>query len=251
MTADQEQMTRNASRRRHDSHALRTSLRWFGRAAAALLLGSVLLVAALRWIDPPTTAFIVQHNWSVRASGEGVPARQTWVRLEAISPHMALAVMAAEDQRFPDHRGFDFESIGEALAEYRRGGRVRGASTISQQVGKNLFLWGGRSLLRKGVEAGVTVLLEALWPKERILEVYLNIARFGPDVYGAEAASQHYFGKSASSLSAAEAALLAAVLPNPVRFRVDTPSDHVRNRQQWILRQMRQLGGPAYLESLR
>jgi monofunctional glycosyltransferase len=155
-------------------------------------------------------------------------------------------VVAAEDQKFPSHRGFDVESIGDAW-EQRARGRVRGASTISQQVAKNLFLWSGRSWVRKGFEAWFTVLIESLWSKQRILEVYLNVAEFGPGIYGAEAAAQRHFGKPAAALTRREAALLAAVLPDPRAMRAAVPSAYVARRARWIERQAAQLGGPAYL----
>ncbi len=227
-----------------------TGLYTVGLTVTLLLLGSALLVAPMRWVNPPTTAFILQHDWAAWRAGEDMRAEQAWVSWNAISPHAALAVIAAEDQRFPDHHGFDFDSIRDAIADYRTRGRIRGASTISQQVAKNLFLWPKQSLTRKAVEAWFTVLIELFWPKERILEVYLNVAQFGPHVYGVEAASRHYFGKPAAQLTASEAALLAAVLPNPVRLRVDAPSIHVRDRQRWIELQMRRLGGTRYLERL-
>lgn len=206
---------------------------------------TALPVLALRWIDPPTSAFMLTDE-------SGRPLRYEWVDMENISPHAAIAVVAAEDQLFPHHWGFDLNSIREAVqANHRRPTRVRGASTISQQVAKNLFLWRGRTWVRKGVEAWFTVLLEALWPKQRILEVYLNIAEFGRGIYGVEAASRHFYGKPASRLNADEAALLAAVLPNPRRSRVDRPSAYVLSRQEWILDQMRGLGGASYLEGLK
>lgn len=226
------------------------AVRWLGLVTALFLLGSALLVAPLRWVNPPTSSFVLQHDWAAWRAGEAVRAEQVWVPWDTISAHAALAVIAAEDQRFPHHHGFDFQSIGDAIAEYRAGGRVRGASTISQQVAKNLFLWPKQSLIRKGIEAWFTVLIELFWPKQRILEVYLNVAQFGPDTYGVEAASQRHFGKPAAQLNASEAALLAAVLPNPVRFRVDAPSAHVRERQRWIELQMRRLGGTRYLDRL-
>jgi monofunctional biosynthetic peptidoglycan transglycosylase len=158
-------------------------------------------------------------------------------------------MIAAEDQRFATHDGFDFEAIEKAREHNRRRRRMRGASTISQQVAKNLFLWPGRSWFRKGVEAGYTVLIEAFWPKRRVLEVYLNVAEFGNGVYGVGAASQHFFKKSPARLSRHESALLAAVLPNPKRFRVDKPSKYVQRRAWWIERQMIRLG-PTALKSL-
>ena len=160
-----------------------------------------------------------------------------------------LAVIAAEDQKFPEHWGFDVAAIEKALDHNERHeNRVRGASTLSQQTVKNLFLWDGRSWVRKGLEAGLTLGVETVWSKKRILTVYLNIAEFGDGVFGVEAASQRYFGKPASRLTMSEAALLAAVLPNPLRFKASTPSGYVRSRQAWIMRQMRQLGGEGFME---
>ena len=176
----------------------------------------------------------------------GYVAHSDWVSMDEISPWMGLAVIAAEDQTFPDHWGFDVAAIEKALSHNERNeNRIRGASTLSQQTVKNLFLWDGRSWLRKGLEAGLTV--ETVWSKKRILTVYLNIAEFGDGVFGVEAAAQRYFGKPASRLTQSEAALLAAVLPNPLRFKAAAPSGYVRSRQAWILRQMRQLGGESFM----
>jgi monofunctional biosynthetic peptidoglycan transglycosylase len=207
------------------------------------------IVLPLRWIDPPTTAFMLRDG---AAAGENRwwAARRHWVEWERISPHVKVAVIAAEDQTFPDHRGFDLKSINEALADAGRGRRVRGASTISQQVAKNLFLWPGQSWVRKGLEAWLTVLIELFWPKERILEVYLNVAEFGRGVFGVGAAAQTFFGKPAARLTPHEAALLAAVLPSPKRMRVDAPSPDVRSRQAWILDQMQSLGGELVLRRI-
>jgi monofunctional biosynthetic peptidoglycan transglycosylase len=200
----------------------------------ALLAGSVLLVWLLRWAPPPTSAFMLEAD--IR------PVHQQWVPWSRISAEAKLAVVASEDQKFPAHHGFDFEAIDKAIEHNETHRRVRGASTISQQTAKNLFLWSGRSYLRKGLEAYFTVLLEKLWPKHRILEVYLNIARFGPDVYGAEEAAQRYFGKPAAALDAHEAALLAAVLPNPERMHAGRPSGYVQLRADEVEGQMRLLG---------
>ncbi len=177
--------------------------------------------------------------------------RQQWVDMSEISPAVGLAVIAAEDQTFARHRGFNFDAISRAFKRNRLGGRIRGGSTLSQQTAKNLFLYPERSFLRKAVEAWLTVLLEALWPKSRILEVYLNIAQFGNGIYGVEAASRAFFGKSAKRLEPAEAALLAAALPNPLRLRADRPSSYVLKRRDWILRQMKQLGENYYPRELR
>ena len=214
----------------------------------SLLLGVLLSVAAvalLRWVDPPYSAVMLQ-----RLASEGAPQHQQWIDLEAIDPNMALAVVAAEDQRFPDHYGFDTEQILAAVEQHLDGERLRGASTISQQVARNLFLWQGRSVLRKALEVWFTGLLEALWPKRRILEMYLNFAETGKRVFGVGVASRRYFGRSAAELSRDQAALIAAVLPNPVRYRVADPSPHVRGRQRWILGQMKNLGGLHYLNEV-
>jgi monofunctional biosynthetic peptidoglycan transglycosylase len=170
--------------------------------------------------------------------------------MDRISPVMALAVIAAEDQRFPDHWGFDFNAIGRAFKYNNHSERMRGASTISQQVAKNLFLWSGRSYLRKGLEAGLTLGLEALWSKERILEVYLNIAEFGDGIYGVHAASGQFFGKTPDRLSRQEAALLASVLPSPRRLHADHPSPYLLARARWISNHMGKLGGVGLLNRL-
>jgi len=162
---------------------------------------------------------------------------------------MALAAVAAEDQKFPEHFGFDFKSMVEALKEREDGGSLRGASTITQQVAKNLFLWKGRNFIRKGLEAYFTVLIEVLWPKRRILEVYLNVAEFGDGIYGVEAASKKFFHKPPSRLTRRESALLAAVLPNPIRLKAAVPSAYVIQRAQRIERQMRNLGS-SYLKGI-
>ena len=206
-------------------------------------------VACLRVVDPPTSALMVRERLSALRRGDDSRLHHHWVPLEQIAPELALAVIAAEDQKFPDHRGFDLQAIADALGE-RGEGRLRGASTLSQQVTKNLFLWPERSLVRKGIEAYLTVLVELCWPKRRILEVYLNIAEFGDRVYGAGAASQRFFGKPAAALSGREAALLAAVLPSPRRMRADAPSAYVRERSQRIQLQMEQLGGVGFLARL-
>lgn len=210
----------------------------------ALLLGVLptILVLPWRWIDPPTSSFVSQ------ARATGLDVQQEWVDWVEISPQAPIAVVAAEDQNFPHHHGFDFASIQSALME--EGKRRRGASTISQQVVKNLFLWPGQSWLRKGLEAYLTGFVELWWPKRRILEIYLNIAEFGPGVFGVEAGARRFFGGSASELTARQAATLAAVLPNPSRLSAAKPSRYVKERVAWILRQMKQLGGPDYLAGI-
>lgn len=222
-----------------------------------LLLRAVIVLAvfwgggiALFSVMPvPFSAVMIERQLGAWIQGNfGYVAHSDWVSMDEISPWMGLAVIAAEDQKFPDHWGFDVSAIEKALAHNERNeNRIRGASTLSQQTAKNLFLWDGRSWVRKGLEAGLTLGIEAVWSKKRILTVYLNIAECGDGVFGVEAASQRYFHKPASRLSPSEAALLAAVLPNPLRFKASAPSGYVRSRQAWIMRQMRQLGGESFM----
>jgi monofunctional biosynthetic peptidoglycan transglycosylase len=229
-----------------------------GRIARAVFSILLLLVAlsvasvvVFRWLNPPYSAFMAEAQvaaWSSRDSS--YIFRHSWVDLNRISPNLPLAVVASEDQKFPEHWGFDVESIEKAYALNQHSHRVRGASTISQQVAKNLFLWSGRSYFRKGLEAYFTLLIEAFWPKRRILEVYLNIAEFGYGTYGAEAAAQRFFHTSAARLSRGDAAVLAAVLPNPVRLSAAAPSRYVQQRRDWILRQMQALGGSEMLDEI-
>jgi monofunctional glycosyltransferase len=213
--------------------------RWAFKSVLWLLAITVFLVLPLRWFPPVTTSFMVQNF--LTQDGKNATVRYEWVSRERISRHAALAVMAAEDQKFFDHPGFDRQAIEKAMVNNKKGRRVRGASTISQQLVKNLWLWPGRSWVRKGLEAYLTLWVEWLLPKERILEVYLNVAQFGPNVFGVEAAAQRYFGHPASRLNRQEAARMAAVLPNPVRFSVAKPSAWVVRRQAWIERQARRL----------
>ena len=224
------------------------------------LLLRLLLVCVVFWgggiavfsvLPVPFSAVMLERQVSAWFSGDfHYVAHSDWVGMDEISPWLGLAVIAAEDQKFPDHWGFDVPAIEKALAHNERNeNRIRGASTLSQQTAKNLFLWDGRSWLRKGLEVGLTVGIETVWSKKRILTVYLNIAEFGDGIFGVEAAAQRYFHKPASRLTPAEAALLAAVLPNPIRFRADAPSGYVHSRQAWILRQMRQLGGEWFMQA--
>mgnify|MGYP005851550307 CR=1 FL=1 len=216
-------------------------MRRFTLALLALaLLATALPVALLRLVPPLTSAFMVQH-----ALGPCDGVDYDWVRWDAISSHAKLAVLAAEDQRFAAHRGFDLREIRAALGEWRAGTRRRGASTITQQVAKNLFLWPEASFARKGLEAWLTLWIEALWPKRRILEVYLNVAQMGPCTFGVEAAARRFFGIPPARLGPEQAALLAAVLPDPTGRRVEAPSPAVRARAARIGRQMRALGPDA------
>jgi monofunctional glycosyltransferase len=222
-----------------------------GWLCLVLLLLTIPLTLSLRWLTPPSSSFMLQRQLSAWWYGHQRPqVYYRWVDWPAISPYVALAVVAAEDQKFPRHFGFDFAAMAAASRTWQDGGRLRGASTISQQVAKNLFLWPGRSVVRKGLEAYFTVLIELLWPKRRILEMYLNLAEFGSGAFGVGAASTMFFGKAPAHLKAPEAALLAAVLPAPAHWRVERPSTYVLKRRAWILRQMEQLGGPQYLRNL-
>lgn len=226
--------------------------RWLLLAIVGWLVLTVVPVLLLRWIPPIGSAYMLEARLAALRAGEkGYSTDYQWVSLERISPQAAIAVVASEDQTFPLNYGFDLKSIRGAVRAADHGRRLRGASTISQQVARNLFLWPGRSFVRKGIEAYFTVLLEVLWPKERILEVYLNVAQFGRGIYGVEAAARRFYHEPAARLSAGQAAFLAAVLPNPVHWHVGRPSRFVAWKQQWILAQMRNLGGAAYLREVR
>lgn len=210
---------------------MKTLLKTLLALALFLLAVFVLPVAALRWLPAPTSAFMLASDVK--------PVRYQWVDAAQISDAARRAVVASEDQKFFEHQGFDVEAMQKAYANnQKKGRRVRGASTISQQTAKNLFLWSGGGYFRKGIEAVYTVLIEALWSKERILTVYLNIAEFGPGLYGVEAASQAYFNKPAAKLGVNDAARLAAVLPNPAKWKVMSPGPYVQKRTAWIMGQM-------------
>ncbi len=213
------------------------------KTVIAVMLISWIPVLLLRWVSPPTTAFMLQQNHKPQY-------RYDWMDWQQLGTSPALAVMASEDQKFPEHFGFDTGAIQSAVIDKLDGKPLRGASTISQQVAKNLFLWPGRQLSRKALEVWFTFLIELSWPKQRILEVYLNIAEFGPGLYGFPEASRFYFGLNPAQLSDSQAALLAAVLPNPIELQVNNPSVYVRERQRWILEQMRQLRHGGWIEKL-
>lgn len=212
-----------------------------------MFISSVIIVFLLRWINPITSSIMVQRQIESIFTGEFEYIKYSWVDYDDCSSYLPLAFVAAEDQNFPNHFGFDLGEIKKALKQYERGKRIRGASTITQQVAKNLFLWEGKSLVRKAVEAYFTVIIELLWDKKRILEVYMNIAELGNMIFGVKMASIVYYKKLPAKVSPAQAALLAAVLPNPIRFSVLKPSGYVRGRQNWILKQMNSLGGIEYL----
>ncbi len=210
------------------------------RSLVAVLLLLLLLLLTLRFLPPPTSAFMLQSPY---------PVRYQWVDIDSLPAHLPLALVASEDQRFPQHYGVDFAAISKALEQYDDGGGLRGASTISQQTAKNLLLWPGRSLLRKGLEAGLALSLELVWGKKRILEVYLNIAEFGKGIYGVEAASQYYFAKAASRLTVDEAARLAVLLPSPRKRDPRQLTPYLAQRVSWVKQQMRQLG-PGHLQQV-
>ncbi len=223
---------------------------WVAIASFGAAVLSIVTVASLRWLPVPVTSFMIHERIAARDSGMVLRQRHEWVPWSRIACHAALAVIAAEDQNFFAHDGFDFAAIEKAVTDARSGRRLRGASTISQQVAKNLFLWPGLSWPRKGLEVWFTLWIEVLWPKQRILEVYLNSAQFGYGIWGVEAASLSYFGREASRLGRNEAALLAAVLPNPRRLTVSNSSPYVRGRQAWILAQMERLVRAGLLDDL-
>ena len=224
--------------------------KWTLKVTMIFFVSTVLLVFTMRWINPVTSSIIVQRQISGLFKGEFELIKYHWVSYDDVSKFMPIAIVAAEDQNFPKHFGFDFKQIEKALKENQRGRRVRGASTITQQVAKNLFLWEGKSFLRKGIEAYFTLLIELLWDKQRILEVHMNIAEMGDKIFGVGTASVAYFKKPAANLNIRQAALLAAILPNPKKYSAIKPSGYVRGRQSWIVRQINSLGGPDYLKEL-
>jgi len=210
------------------------ALKWL---AVAALVVPPLLVVAYRFVPVPLTPLM-----AIRAIGDGADIDRTWVPLTAMSRHAPRAAVAAEDNLFCRHGGFDWGSIEDTIDDYVAGRRTRGASTISMQTAKNVFLWPGRDFVRKGLEAYLTVLIELAWPKQRILEVYLNVAEWGEGVYGIEAAARAHFGKRAAALTAREAALLAVVLPNPREWSPRRPTDYVAGRARVVERRVGQLG---------
>jgi monofunctional glycosyltransferase len=203
---------------------------------------SIGVTLLFRFVSPPASALMMERRIESWHTGQKYSSQYRWVEFNRIAPAAASAVVASEDQNFLNHHGFDWGAIQRAIDHDEKSKRLRGASTLTQQTAKNLFLWSGRTWVRKGMEAYFTVLLEACWDKRRILETYLNIVEFGDGVYGIEAAAQRYFHKPATRLTSEDAAVLAAVLPNPHLLKANAPSAYVRERQQWILQQMRQLG---------
>ena len=221
----------------------RIFIKWLLYAMLGWLVLSLLIVLPFRWLNPPVS-MVMLERWLTH---DDYSIQQTWLSWDEMPKKAALAVITSEDQRFPLHQGFDVDAIMKALNEAGEGGRLRGASTISQQVAKNMFLWTGRSWVRKGLEVWFTSLIEVTWGKERILEVYMNIAEWGPGVFGIEAASQYHFGKRASQLTDMQAALLASTLPSPLKYDPARPAQHLIDRARWNLAQQRKLGGTNWL----
>ncbi|MCX5869933.1 MAG: monofunctional biosynthetic peptidoglycan transglycosylase [Deltaproteobacteria bacterium] len=230
---------------------LRAFRRIFLQGIGFFLAGSIALTLLFRWVPVPWSSLMIQRQIAAAWQGDGrYRLVHTWVNLEQVSLYAPLAVIAAEDQKFFDHDGFDFGAMNKAWQANPHRRRPLGASTISQQVAKNLYLWSGRTFFRKGVEAYFTLLLEGLWPKRRILEVYLNVVELGPGIFGVEAASHTYFHKSAAKLTSTEAALLAAILPSPLRSDLAHPTGYILSRVRHIERQMKLMGGSAYLKQM-
>ena len=233
---------------------MKNFLKWVWRivwkSAIALFVLSIVSTIIFRFVPVPFTPLMLTRMGEQFVEGKSLKCSKDWVSIDKISNNMPLAVLCSEDQLFMEHNGFDMKAIEKAL-EYndkKKGKKVRGGSTISQQTAKNVFLWQGRSWLRKGLEAYFTLLIEVMWSKERIMEVYLNVIEMGDGIYGTEAAAQEYFQKSAAKLSASQAALIAAVLPNPRKWSPANPTGYIKKKQQWILRQMGYHGGSIDLE---
>ena len=224
---------------------LRRALAKIKKIFIILFIAQLIYIVALKWIDPPIT--ITQIVSLVQGHG----LKRDYVSMEEISANARLAVIASEDQLFPDHNGFDVKSIEKVLTQdAKKSARIRGASTISQQVAKNVFLWQGRSWIRKGIEAYFTFMIEKIWGKERILEVYLNVAEMGKGIFGIERAANRYFNKPAKKLTKREAAMIAACLPNPKKYVVKPPSKYINQRYPWILRQMNNLESDPEIKAL-
>jgi monofunctional biosynthetic peptidoglycan transglycosylase len=224
---------------------LRKVLQKIKKIFIIFFIAQLVYIVVLKWIDPPITVTQLVNFI------DGYGLKRDYVNLEEISPNAKLAIIASEDQLFPDHNGFDVKSIEKAIrGDTKKKGRLRGASTISQQVAKNVFLWQGRSWIRKGVEAYFTFMIEKIWGKERILEVYLNVAEMGKGIFGIEKAAQQHFNKPAMKLTKKEAAMIAACLPNPKKYTVKPASKYVNQRYPWVLRQMNNLEGDPEIIAL-
>lgn len=228
----------------------RQLLYWLLYLTGILVAISIVLVLLLRWVDPPTSSFMLQRQFEAWQNEEILELQYQWVDWDNISPEIKMAAITSEDQSFATHWGLDLNSIQKALDEYERGEDLRGASTITQQTAKNLFLWPGQSYIRKGIETYFALLLELLWSKERILEMYLNIVEFGDGIYGVQATAQYYFNTTAPNLSKWQSALMVTALPAPKRYNLARPSSYMLKRRTWVLRYMDFLGNSHYLEKL-
>ncbi len=240
-------MTAPASAPRKPRSFMRRLLRWLLWGSIGFIAITWLEVLVLRFVPPPASAYMLERRVSQALRKHAFTIRYHWVPFDKIAPVAPLAMVAGEDQTFPFNHGFDIASIRSAIDVAEDGGRLRGASTITQQTARNLFLWSGGGFFRKGLEAYFTVLIDVTWPKRRVIEVYANIAELGDGIYGVEAASQAYFHEPAARLTKHQAALLAAVLPNPRGWHANHPSAYVQRRAAWIERQMTQLGGVGYV----
>ena len=240
-TASEKTSGNKINKKRSFWQKLRKFLFW---STLSFLLASISLVLVLRWVNPPTSAIRIARSMEATRAGKPFSAQSCWLSLANFGPNLPMAVIASEDQRFNTHHGFDFTELAKAV---KQKGRKRGASTLTQQVAKNLFLWQGRSYLRKGLEAYFTGLIELLWPKRRTLEMYLNVVEFGDATFGACAGAKRTFGTAPARLSPYQAALLAASLPNPHVYNAAKPSRTMHQRASWAVKQMRSLGGAQYL----
>jgi len=227
---------------------LKKIYRFFRKLMLYFFIGSVALTIIYRFVPPPFTYLMIQRLVEQKMDGEDLKLRKDWVSIDKMSPYLVRAVIASEDQHFNEHWGFDIAALQKAYQHNQKSKKVKGGSTISQQVAKNVFLWPGRSYFRKGLEAYFTILIEITWSKKRIMEIYLNEIEMGDGIYGAEAAAKKYFRKPAKDLSKRESALIAAVLPNPIRWTPTNPNAYIQRRQYRILRAMRYVGKPEYLK---
>ena len=221
-------------------------LRWVKKAMLWFFAISILLVVVFKWVPIPFTPLMATRLIENKLDGVDVIFSHDWQPIENISPNLQKAVIASEDGNFLTHNGFDFAAMQKAFENNNKGKKLKGGSTISQQTAKNVFLWQGRSYIRKGLEAYFTVLIELIWGKERIMEVYLNSIEMGKGVYGAQAATQHWYQKDATSLTPREAAGIAAILPNPRKFKASNSSSYISRRKEKIMRVMRQTGTIVY-----
>ena len=225
-------------------------IRWLRNIIAAFVLLSILMVLCLRWVNPPTSSFMMQRRIKAWWHGQAYQQHYQWVDWDQMDWQIKVAAITSEDQRFAENWGFDFGQIHKAIEESKNLKDMRGASTITQQTAKNLFLWPAHSLFRKGIEAYFTILLELFWSKKRILEVYLNIAQFGDNIYGVQAASRYYFHTTAARLNKSQSALMVTALPDPYDYDLAHPSPYMIRRRNWVLRYMNKLGNQAYLRRI-